>query len=51
VARKSQVDRIKGIIREEHICSVPEVVAIPVIGGNPDHLDWIGREVPEIGRV
>ena len=49
--RKSQIDEVARIVRENHSYSTPEVVAMPVIGGNPDYLDWIGREVPEIGRA
>ncbi len=49
--RQSQVDGITGVIREKHSYNTPEIVAIPVIGGNPDYFDWIGKEVPETGRV
>ena len=46
--RQSQVDGITRIIRENHSYNVPEVVVVPVTGGNPDYLEWIGSEVPEI---
>ena len=34
-------ERIKGL----HSYSVPCVVALPIQGGNPDFLTWIGKEV------
>jgi periplasmic divalent cation tolerance protein len=45
--RKSQVDAIIKIIKEKHSYTTPEILVIPVIGGNPDYLDWIASEVPE----
>ena len=35
------VTTVKGI----HSYEVPEIIALPVVGGNPDYLDWVGREV------
>ena len=49
--RNSWLDMITRLIKENHSYSTPEVVAVPVTGGSPEYLEWIGREVPEIGRV
>jgi periplasmic divalent cation tolerance protein len=32
-------------IKELHSYSVPEVIAIPVIDGLPNYLDWVGESV------
>jgi periplasmic divalent cation tolerance protein len=39
------LDALIAAMRERHPYDVPEIVATPVIGGNPDYLDWIRREV------
>ena len=31
-------------VKSVHSYAVPEVVALPVIGGNQDYLDWVTRE-------
>jgi uncharacterized protein involved in tolerance to divalent cations len=28
-----------------HSNSVPEIIALPIVGGNQDYLDWIDKEV------
>lgn len=35
------IDLVKGI----HSYTVPEIIALPVIGGNEDYLRWIDEEV------
>jgi periplasmic divalent cation tolerance protein len=35
------VDLVKGARSYE----VPEVIALLIVGGNPDYLEWIDREV------
>ncbi len=35
------LERIKGV----HSYKVPEVLALPVVEGNPDYLDWMQREL------
>jgi len=34
---------VKGI----HSYDVPEIIALPIVEGNPDYLGWIGRETGE----
>jgi periplasmic divalent cation tolerance protein len=31
-------------VKSIHSYEVPEVIALPVIGGNQDYLDWVARE-------
>ena len=42
--RESLVDRATARIKTLHSYSIPCVVALPILGGNPDFLAWIGRE-------
>lgn len=32
-------------VREIHSYSVPEIIALPIIGGNPEYLEWLDSEV------
>jgi periplasmic divalent cation tolerance protein len=42
--RQALVDRAVARIKTLHSYAVPCVVALPVVGGNPDFLAWIGAE-------
>jgi periplasmic divalent cation tolerance protein len=45
---KTRASRVKDIIdavKAIHSYSVPEVIALPVITGHSDYLDWIAGEV------
>jgi periplasmic divalent cation tolerance protein len=45
---KSKASRFPEIIetvKQNHSYEVPEVIALPVIGGNEDYLDWLEKEV------
>ena len=33
------------LVKANHSYTVPEIIAVPIVGGNPDYLDWINREV------
>jgi periplasmic divalent cation tolerance protein len=41
----SKIDRIVDTVKKTHSYSVPEIIALPIVGGNNDYLDWISREV------
>jgi periplasmic divalent cation tolerance protein len=43
-SKASLVSEIVGLVKEVHSYETPEIVALPIIGGNPDYLDWIGAE-------
>ena len=34
-------------IRRTHPYDVPEIIALPIVAGNKDYLDWIGSETRE----
>jgi periplasmic divalent cation tolerance protein len=45
---KTTVARLPGIetrIRELHPYEVPEIIAVPILQGNPDYLKWIQEAV------
>ena len=35
---------VEKIIRENHSYEVPQIIAIPIIAGSADYLDWIKEE-------
>ena len=44
-SRASVLNQIVDLVKQHHRYEVPEIIALPIIGGNPDYLDWIGKEV------
>lgn len=45
--RASLVDDVVSLVRANHPYDVPEVIALPVVGGNPDYLAWIDSETTD----
>ncbi len=43
--KASLLDEIVAIVREIHSYDVPEIIALPIVGGNQDYLEWIEKEV------
>jgi periplasmic divalent cation tolerance protein len=43
--RASVLSEVMALIKTVHSYEVPEVIAMPVIGGNEDYLNWIETEV------
>ena len=41
---RSMFDQLSAELRKIHSYQVPEVLAIPVVAGNQDYLDWMDRE-------
>ena len=42
--KASLLGEIVTLISQIHSYDVPEIIALPIIGGNQDYLEWIGRE-------
>ena len=42
--RAAMLDEIIQLVKEIHSNDVPEIIALPVIGGNKDYLEWIDNE-------
>jgi len=32
------------LVKQNHPYTVPEIIALPIIDGNPDYLEWIEKE-------
>lgn len=45
--RRELIPEVSRIVRELHSYDVPEVIALPVIGGNPAYLDWLGEVIAQ----
>lgn len=43
--KASLVDEIVSLVTEIHSYDVPEIIALPIMGGNRHYLEWIGKEV------
>jgi periplasmic divalent cation tolerance protein len=43
--RASNLEELVGLVKETHSYEIPEVIALSVIGGNREYLEWIGEEV------
>ncbi len=40
----ARLDDLLATVKAMHSYQVPEIIALPIIGGNPEHLAWIDRE-------
>ena len=45
--KASLLSEIVDLVKTEHSYEVPEIIALPIIGGNEDYLKWIDDEVRE----
>ncbi len=45
--RSSVLPDIIKLVKKNHSYTVPEIIALPIIGGNEDYLSWINNEIPE----
>jgi periplasmic divalent cation tolerance protein len=43
--RASALDDVVRLVKQVHSYEVPEIIAIPVIGGSEDYLKWVDAEV------
>jgi periplasmic divalent cation tolerance protein len=43
----SLLPEIVDLVKTAHSYEVPEIIALPIIGGNEDYLKWIDNEVRE----
>lgn len=42
--RASLLSQVIELIKKTHSYDVPEIIALPIIGGNRDYLEWIDKE-------
>jgi periplasmic divalent cation tolerance protein len=38
------LDELVALVKKHHPSSVPEIIALPIIGGNEDYLKWVKDE-------
>jgi periplasmic divalent cation tolerance protein len=43
----SLLPQIIDMVKEAHSYAIPEIIALPIIGGNEDYLNWIDSEVKD----
>ena len=43
--RQDLLEQLTARVRELHSYTVPEVIAVPIVGGNPDYLAWIDESI------
>jgi periplasmic divalent cation tolerance protein len=46
-SRYALLDDLTAYVVERHPYEVPNVTALPIIGGNPDYLAWLRTETGE----
>lgn len=42
--RQSLIEQLTRTVQDNHSYDCPCVVALPIIGGNPEFIDWIEKE-------
>ena len=45
--RASLFHKIVDVVKKSHSYKMPEIIALPIIGGNEDYLKWLDAEVKE----
>jgi periplasmic divalent cation tolerance protein len=43
-SRQSLLDDVIKLVKANHSYEMPEIIALPITGGNPDYLKWIEKE-------
>ena len=43
--KASLLDEVVRLVKEVHSYDIPEIIALPIVGGNQDYLEWISKEV------
>ncbi len=42
---RSNFKKIEALIKSLHSYEVPEIIAVPIVAGSRDYLDWISRTI------
>ncbi len=42
---KSKYSQLEQVIKDNHSYDTPEIVALPIVAGSPDYLDWMKTEL------
>ena len=49
--RAELLDELISLVKEIHPYTVPEIIALPIIGGNEDYLQWIEKETTISSKI
>jgi periplasmic divalent cation tolerance protein len=49
--RAALLNDLIQLVKENHPYAVPEIIALPIIGGNDDYLKWIEKETTIIPKT
>ena len=41
--RRAHMDAIAAVLKDLHPYDLPELIALPVVGGSPAYLDWVAQ--------
>jgi periplasmic divalent cation tolerance protein len=41
------LDEVIQLVKEIHSSDVPEIIALPIVGGNQEYLEWVDAEAGE----
>lgn len=47
--RSALLDEVIGLVKANHSYEVPEVIAMPIVGGSEDYLAWLDEETGRQG--
>jgi periplasmic divalent cation tolerance protein len=42
--RKALFKKLERLVKENHPYELPEIIAIPIVAGSPEYLNWINSE-------
>ncbi len=45
--KASLLNEIVPLVKEIHSYDIPELIALPIIGGNQEYLEWLDKEAKE----
>ncbi|HID95747.1 MAG TPA: divalent-cation tolerance protein CutA [Candidatus Latescibacteria bacterium] len=48
-SKAALLEKVIGLVKENHSYDVPEVIALPVIGGSKAYLEWMEGVIPPAG--
>ena len=46
-SKKSLYSKIEAVIKKMHPYQIPEILALPVVGGSKDYLKWLDNETQQ----
>ncbi len=43
--KASLLNELTRLVKEIHSYDTPEIIALPIVGGNQDYIEWVAKEV------